>query len=60
MGESKIYNAEEIFSDIEGDPDNVLMTIPQEVCEKAGFNEGDLIQVTLEGQCLIVMKKVEK
>jgi len=57
---SRVYAYEEIFSDIEDDPENILMTIPPEICEEAGFNEGDLIQVTLEGKCLVIMKKVEE
>lgn len=56
---SRTYNYDEIFEDIEGDPDNVLLNIPPEICEEAGFNEGDLIQVTLEGKALLIMKKVE-
>lgn len=56
---SRTYDYEEIFSDIEDDPENILMKIPQEVCEEAGFNEGDLIQVTLEGRCLVIMKVKE-
>lgn len=55
---SRTYNYDEIFEDIEGDPDNVLLKIPPEICEEVGFNEGDLIQVTLEGKALLIMKKV--
>lgn len=40
-----VYKAEDIFQDIEGDKENVLMTIPPEVMEKAGFKEGDTIKI---------------
>ena len=34
MSKMKEYKTEEIFQDIDGDPDNVNMVIPPEVLEK--------------------------
>ena len=42
------YKAEDIFKDIEGDPDNVNMMIPPEVLEKMGWGEGTKIKVVAE------------
>jgi len=42
------YKAEDVFQDIEGDPDNVNMMIPPEVLEKMGWGEGTKIKVTAE------------
>ena len=36
----KEYTVEEIFEDIPGDPENVMMKIPPEVLEKMGWEEG--------------------
>jgi AbrB family looped-hinge helix DNA binding protein len=55
--EKHIYNAEEIFEDIPGDPDNVIMNIPQEIRDKLGWKEGDTITVTLEEGSIVLEKK---
>jgi hypothetical protein len=45
------YNADEIFENINGDDQNVLMNIPPEIIEKMGWKPGDTlrIQVLAEG-----------
>jgi AbrB family looped-hinge helix DNA binding protein len=50
------YNVEDIFEDIPGDPDNVLMKIPPEISEKLGLKEGDKVEVKQEGESLIISK----
>jgi hypothetical protein len=50
------FLAEEIFEDIPGDPDNVMMKIPPEICEAQGWKEGDTINVKLENGALIITK----
>jgi len=53
------YKVEDIFEDIEGDEENVLMNIPPEIQEKMGWVEGDILKISVEdGQ--ISMTKVEK
>lgn len=42
---TKTYKYEEVFQDIPGDPDNVLVTFPPEVIEGAGWKEGDTLEV---------------
>ena len=51
-----IYTVEDIFTDIPGDPDNVLMTIPPEIIEKIGWKEGDVLDVSAENGGLILVK----
>ena len=56
----KWYKVEDIFKDIEGDPDNVLMNIPPEINEHLGLKEGDTLDVTTEGNNIIISKKYDK
>jgi hypothetical protein len=53
-----IYNQEEIFQDIEGDPDNVNMTIPPEVAEAVGIVPGDTIKISIGDQGTMIIEKV--
>lgn len=50
------YAAEEIFHDIPGDPDNVMMQIPPEICAKMGWKEGDNLRITVEDGVLTITK----
>ena len=50
------FKAEELFEDIPGDPDNVMMKIPPEVCEAQGWKEGDILDVKVENGALIITK----
>jgi hypothetical protein len=56
MIESKTYLVEELFQNIPEDPDNVLFTIPPEVCEQMGWKPGDNLHIEA-GQGSIVIKK---
>jgi formylmethanofuran dehydrogenase subunit D len=50
------FNTEDIFEDIEGDPDNVLMKFPPEVLEATGWKEGDTLDITVENGSIVVKK----
>ena len=50
------YNYEEIFEDIEGDTEHILMKIPPEICEAQGWNVGDLMSIRVEGTGLVLSK----
>lgn len=54
---NKVYNYEELFQDIPGDPDNFLFTIPPEVLEETGWKTGDTLNVTLENQSIVLSKR---
>jgi formylmethanofuran dehydrogenase subunit D len=51
------YKYEEIFEDIPGDPDNVMMKIPPEICEAQGWKEGDLLNIKVENGAIVLTKK---
>jgi len=48
------YDIEDIFEDIPGDPDNVLMKVPEDICRELQWEEHDLLNISLqEGQIVI-------
>jgi hypothetical protein len=51
-----IFKAEDIFEDIPGDADNVMMKIPPEICESQGWKEGDTLNIKLEDGAIIISK----
>ena len=50
------YKVEDIFTNIPDDPDNVLMKIPDEICEQLGLKEGDDVTIKMENGGLIIQK----
>jgi hypothetical protein len=50
------YTVEELFEDIEGDPDNVIFKIPPEICEAQGWKEGDTMNIRVENGAMIISK----
>jgi len=57
---SKTYKYEEIFQDHPDNPDEVLMTIPEEILEAQGWVEGDKLKIVLsEDNQYISISKVE-
>ncbi len=54
-----VYKAEDIFQDIEGDEDNVLMNIPPEIAEQMGWMPGDVLRIQIEETGGISIIKVE-
>jgi hypothetical protein len=57
MQKTLTFKVEEIFEEIPGDPDNVIMKIPPEICEAQGWKEGDVMNISLENGGLIISKK---
>lgn len=51
------FKVEDIFEEIPGDPDNVIMKLPPEICEVQGWKEGDVMNVSLENGAIIISKK---
>ena len=54
--EKFVFTAEDIFQDIPGDPDNVMMKFPDEVLALTGWKEGDTLDIKLEDGKIIVNK----
>lgn len=55
---NKTYSVEEIFQDIPGDDNNVLMTIPPEIAEQMGWEPGDVLKINVLEEGGISIKKV--
>ena len=53
------YKVEDIFQDIEGDDDNMNMTIPPEVSERMGWKEGDVLKIVVEEGVISIEKAVD-
>jgi AbrB family looped-hinge helix DNA binding protein len=52
-----IYNVEDIFQEDPLNPDNVIMTIPQELCDELHWQPGDTLTITVQDDKLILNKK---
>lgn len=50
------YAVEDLFEDIPGDPDNVIMKLPPEICEAQGWKEGDTLSISVEDGKMIIKK----
>jgi hypothetical protein len=50
------FNVEDIFEDIPGDPDNVLLKFPPEIIEQTGWKTGDTLDIKLENGAIVVTK----
>ncbi len=50
------FNAEDLFEEIPGDPDNVILKFPPEVLEHTGWKEGDTLDITVEDGAIVVKK----
>lgn len=59
MPKTIIYKQEDIFQDIEGNDENVLMTIPPEICEKMGWSPGDRLKIEVLEEGEISITKAE-
>lgn len=55
----KTYPVEEIFHDIDGDPNNVLMNIPPEIAEEMGWKPGDVLKIEVLKEGGVAISKVE-
>lgn len=54
-----VYNADDIFQDIDGDTENVLMKIPPEIVDQMGWHPGDILRITIEETGSISIIKVK-
>ena len=53
------YKVEDIFEDIENDPENVNMKIPDEIAERMGWKPGDTLKFTQDNKGIISITKVK-
>jgi hypothetical protein len=52
----KTYLTEDLFSDIQDDPDHVLLTFPPEVIERTGWKPGDTLNVEVKDGCMHITR----
>jgi len=52
--ERKTYLVEDLFSDIQDDPDHVLLTFPPEVIESTGWKPGDTLNIEVKDGCIYI------
>jgi hypothetical protein len=50
------FKAEDIFEDIPGDPDNVILKFPPKVLEQTGWKEGDTLTVSVVDGAISISK----
>lgn len=55
----KTYPVNEIFQDIEGDKENILMNIPPEVVEELGWKPGDVLKIEVLKEGGVAISKVK-
>jgi hypothetical protein len=48
MSKSKMYSYDELFQEIPGDTENILLRFPQEFLEETGWMEGTVVNITVE------------
>jgi len=53
------FKVEDVFEDIPNDPNEVLLKIPDEVADQAGFEPGDNLRVLWGDQGTIIIEKIE-
>lgn len=51
-----VFNADDLFEDIPGDPDNVMLKFPPEVLEQVGWKAGDTLNIQLKEGALVISK----
>lgn len=56
----QVYLASDIFIEIPDDPENVIMSIPPEICKAAGLETGDKIVIRKEGKSIVLEKQIPK
>jgi hypothetical protein len=50
------FKAEDIFEEIPGDPDNVILKFPPELLESTGWKEGDTLDINIEDGAIVIKK----
>jgi hypothetical protein len=50
------FSVEDIFEDIPGDPDNVILKFPPEVLEQTGWQAGDTLTVSVVDGAISISK----
>jgi hypothetical protein len=54
--DSVTFKVEDIFEDIPGDPDNVILKFPPEVLEHTGWKSGDVLDISFNEGSIVIKK----
>jgi hypothetical protein len=57
---SVVYKVEDIFEDIPGDDENVLMNIPQEIIEAQGWAEGTRLKIEIGDKGTLIITEIKE
>jgi hypothetical protein len=60
MSKTFTYKAEEIFEDIPGDDENILMNIPQEILDAQGWVEGTNLKFEIGDHGTVIITEVKE
>ena len=52
----RIYNTDELFEEIDGNPEDILFKIPDDILSELGWGEGDEINFTQEGKTIVLTR----
>jgi hypothetical protein len=58
--ERKTYLVEDLFSDIQDDPEHTLLTFPPEVIASTGWQPGDTLNIEIIDGCMHITKVEEE
>ena len=56
---TRTYKYEDVFEEDPNNPENVLLTIPPEICEEIGLVPGDPIKILIGDQGSVIIEKVK-
>ena len=54
------FKMEDIFEEIPDNPNEILMNIPEEVCNQVGLTPGDNIKILIGDQGTLIIEKLDK
>ena len=59
MSDMKEYKYEDLFSEDPDDPENLILTIPEEIMELKGWGEGTVIKMSVGDMGSLILEDVE-
>lgn len=51
-----VFNSDDIFKEIPGDPENIILEFPPEVIKNTGWKEGDVLNITIKDNTIVIKK----
>ena len=57
---SLTFKVEDIFEEIQGDPENILLKFPPEIIEETGWAPGEVLDISVEDDKIIIKSHGKK